>query len=413
MQLTHLVVLGFMLSLFIPHDATAKPFTAMYVIGDSLSDQGNLFNATETLTGLGLPAADHYYQGRFSNGEVCAGFLAERMGLGLAATAIGGTNYAYGGARTEYNVVENPPTEGGFLPGLYPWTLDLERQAFAADGVNDPRGLYVLFSGSNDLADLIGFALVSGFDAASAAVDGVIQGAEEIIEAYVAAGARDILVPNVPDMGLVPHVAGMDPLPGMPADSTLVSDTATALSVRYNTALDEMLMQFNGVNIIRFDTFSLVRKMTNNPAAYGLTNVTAPCYTGFVDPARPNDTVCSTPETYLFWDYEHPTTTVHALLAERMLAALANGLLRDFAREVGSMDLDRSEADSLRTVIANARNLLADGKEQNDGAVLVLLHAFTVKVEALRGILIPAEEADALLARARQITELVEAMERS
>lgn len=411
MKRMHLVVLGLMLLLFIPPGAFARPFTAMYVTGDSLSDQGNLFQATLSLIGSGRPADDHYYQGRFSNGEIYAGLLAEKIGLTLTATAFGGGNYAYGGARTNYNIAENPPTPGGFPPGTYPWTLNLEREAFAAQGVSDPHALYVVFSGSNDIADLIGRSLVFGFESTKPASDQVVLGVKNVIEAYVAAGARDIIVPNVPDLGLVPRVFTRDPLPGMPPGSTLVADTATALAVRYNAALDEMLKGFAGVNIIRFDTFSFFRDVVKNPASNGLTNVTAPCYTGFVDPAGPSDTVCATPETYLFWDNEHPTTAMHALLAKRMLETLTGGLLDDLLHEVNSLGLHRGIAAALQTMVTKAKTMTTDASRFNDGASMGLLHAFVATVRAQRGIFIPADDADALVGRAKQIIELLEALE--
>ena len=47
-------------------------FRHMFVLGDSLSDQGNLLAATTALADTfnlpPIPATDHYYQGRFSNG---------------------------------------------------------------------------------------------------------------------------------------------------------------------------------------------------------------------------------------------------------------------------------------------------------------------------------------------------------
>ena len=410
MKSRFLRIFTFICFLLVPTLVVAKPYSAMYVVGDSLSDQGNLFQATLTLIGSGRPAADHYYLGRFSDGEVYAGLLAEKIGLTLSATAFGGANYAYGGARTAYNTVENPPTPGGFPPGLYPWSLNLEREAFIAQGVNNPRGLYVVFSGSNDIADLIGRSLVFGFDSTKPVSDQAVQGVKKVIEAFVAAGGRDIIVPNLPDLGLVPRVFTRDPLPGMPSGSTLVADTATALTVRYNTALEEMLKGFTGVNIIRFDTFSFFREVVRNPARYGLTNVTAPCYTGFVDPAGPDDTVCTTPQTYLFWDNEHPTTAMHALLAKRMLATLTSSLFDDLLREVNGMKLHKGVATALQKMVIKAKGMIEDRNRFNDGAAMELIQAFNSLVGAQRGILIPTEQADALMERAKQIAELLEAM---
>jgi len=410
MKQMRLVVLGLMLLLLIPFGVLAKPFSAMYVIGDSLSDQGNLFQATLTEVGSGRPAADHYYLGRFADGEIYAGLLAKKVGLTLSATAFGGSNFAYGGTRTNYNIVEDPPSPGGFPPGLYPWTLNLQRQAFAAQGVSDPHALYVVFSGSNDIADLIGRSLVFGFDSTKPASDQVVQGVKQVIEAFVAAGARDIIVPNLPDLGLVPRVFTRDPLPGMPPGSTLVADTATALVVRYNASLDEMLKGFTGVNIIRINTFSFFRDVVKNPATYGLSNVTAACYTGFVDPAGPNDTVCSTPETYLFWDFEHPTTAMHALLAKQMMESLVDGLLSDLARQVSGYGLHKGLTTSLLVMVNKAKQFISDDNRYNDVAAGNLLHAFIALAGAQRGILIPADQADALVERATQVYELQKAM---
>ena len=299
----------------------ASPYDNIYLIGDSLSDQGNLFQATKTLsgTGSGIPASDHYYSGRFSNGEVYSGLLAGRLGSTLAATSLGGNNYAYGGTRTNYNIVENPPSSPGYPPGSYPWTLNLQRQAFVDQNVHDPNALYVVFSGSNDIADLIGATVRFGDAATQASSDLAVQGIRNVIEAYIAAGAQDILVPNLSDLGLVPQVFNRNP-PG----SHLVSDTATRITIRFNNALDAMLNEFSNVNIMRFDTFSLLRDVIDNPGAFGLNNATMPCYTGFVGPAGPTDTVCTNPESYVFWDIVHPTTALHSILANGMLDVINN-----------------------------------------------------------------------------------------
>ena len=57
----------------------APGFSALVVLGDSLSDNGNA--------------------GRFSNGPVWVEHLAEALGLELRPSRLGGTNHAVGGAR--------------------------------------------------------------------------------------------------------------------------------------------------------------------------------------------------------------------------------------------------------------------------------------------------------------------------
>ena len=105
-------------------DNTTVKFKHMVVLGDSLSDQGNLFFATSDLGQAFLlppiPAADHYYMGRFSNGENYAGLLAQKLGITLTPSESGGSNYAFGGARTDYNRVEFRPTVPPPLPNARP-----------------------------------------------------------------------------------------------------------------------------------------------------------------------------------------------------------------------------------------------------------------------------------------------------
>src|SRR5262249_20880781 len=147
--------------------------------------------------------------------------------------------------------------------------------------VHDPdarSALFIVFSGSNDLADLIGPTIRQGgiMPNTLSALNGIVDGIRQILLAFIAAGAHDILVPNLPDVGQVPLVFSQDPLPGQPAGSKLVATTATALTTLYNTALRSMLeeAEFAGVNIIPFDTFSFLRDVVAHPAAFGLTNVT-------------------------------------------------------------------------------------------------------------------------------------------
>jgi outer membrane lipase/esterase len=251
--------------------------------------------------------------------------LAQHLGLNLSASSEGGNNFAYGGTRTNYNrIEENSTTPFDFQDGIYaqnarPWTLNSQRQAFEAQNVNDPNALFVVWSGSNDVGDLIRPTLASGgaFDATSF-INGAIQGVENVIEAYKNAGAKTVLVPNIADLGLIPNITTLNP-----QGTTIVSDTATGLVQAYNASLDNLLNQFTDIDIIRFDTFSFSREIAANPEAFGLTNVEASCYSGFVLADVSNvETVCASEESYAYWDGEHPTTKFHSIIADRMLIAV-------------------------------------------------------------------------------------------
>ena len=304
-------------------DDTTVTFNHMYVLGDSLSDQGNLFFATGDLAQAfdlpPIPAADHYYMGRFSNGENYAGLLARKLGFSLTPSELGGGNYAFGGSRTDYNRVEfrqgvPPPLPNGAYPiGAFPWSLDLQREAFLGDVKRDadPKGLYVVFAGSNDLSDAL-IAAVFLHQNPAPTIAKAVQGIKNVITAFESTGARTVVVLNVGNLGVVPSVTRFGPI---------VSALATTLSQQFNAALTAMLTTVTETNIIVFDTYSFLNDVVAHPGNYGLTNVTQPCFSGYVEP-DPNGTVCAEPDNYAFWDIEHPTTRFHAILADQLYTAV-------------------------------------------------------------------------------------------
>ena len=296
--------------------AAPTSYTSLVVFGDSYSDTGNLFEATTALqasTGQPVqPAPDHHFAGRFSNGPIYTDVLAFGLGTPLQPSLQGGGNYAFGGALTDSNVNELPPFGTGFYAhDAYPWSLTTETQAFAARATQsgaDPNALYIVFSGLQDVS-----AILQG--RAGSTVGGTIAGILNTIETIKAAGGKTVLVPNLPDEGVLPVVTSLEPIvPG-------ISAAATGLTKQYNAALDAALDGVTGIRILRFDTFSLIDNVVANPSHYGFVNATTPCYSGPVTP-DPAGTVCSDQIQYVFWDTEHPTTSFHILLGIEMLYTL-------------------------------------------------------------------------------------------
>ena len=79
---------------------TKLPIKSMYVIGDSLSDQGNLLTATTALGAPshqpGVPDELHYFEGRFSNGVNYIDVLSEKLGIAVTPALSGGLSAAPG-----------------------------------------------------------------------------------------------------------------------------------------------------------------------------------------------------------------------------------------------------------------------------------------------------------------------------
>lgn len=268
-----IVTTGFVLfSFMLPLKATAATFSQIYVFGDSLSDTGNLYNAT------GIPPSPPYYQGRFSNGPVWTEYLASDLGL----TPQQQTNYAFGGANTG---IDNSTSPGAQIP-----SLQQQINSFKATNTSaDSNALYVVWAGADDY--------LGGVTNPAVPVNNLSTAVNSLAD-Y---GAKNIMVLNLPDLGKLPGTSG----------NTQVSTGLSALSQAHNSGLAanlNLLSQQSNVNIIPVDVNSLFNQAIASPSQFNFTNVTDACLT--------QTSVCSNPNQYLFWDDIHPTTAAHELVGE-------------------------------------------------------------------------------------------------
>jgi thermolabile hemolysin len=250
----------------------AGPFDQIVVFGDSLSDTGNLVFIEDQPR----PEPDLYWEGRFSNGPVWVEYLAapERLDAPLK-------NRAFGGAETS---------------SLTPPGLVQQVVLYAADADPfSPDTLFVVWIGGND-------HLNSGRTAPSA-----VNHIEDALEGLARIGARHLLVLNLPDLGAIPDFR----------DAPVEAAQATAFTLEFNAALDNMLAAFSPahpqVALYVFDAYGLSLAVSNDPAAFGFANATDP---------SPNFGQNFERTGYVFWDDKHPTTEMHALLADRVSASL-------------------------------------------------------------------------------------------
>jgi phospholipase/lecithinase/hemolysin len=293
--------------------AYAGPINAIYAFGDSLSDVGNAYIAT----GGAEPGAP-YVNGQFSNGPVWIQDLAAGLGLApLTPSLAGGTDYAFGAAETgptSYNT-SNPASD---LTGP---TGQIAQFLFADPTVNS-NGLYTIWLGANDLADILAGASPSAY---AADIATSVANVDSAIAALAGAGAKNFLIVTVPDLGVTPGATALGPaaagaLSALSAgfDSTLVNGSGPIPSLAALAGLD-------GLNLSVLDTYSLVDSIVADPAAYGLSNATSPCLTGEVNysggtPCSPSVAI---QDQYLFWDEIHPTAAGHAIVAAAALDVLA------------------------------------------------------------------------------------------
>lgn len=297
-----LIAAGALLSpLLTPLAAPAATFTQMFVFGDSLSDTGNLYSQTSSLIpflSVGLPASPPYAQ-KFSNDDLWVEYLADELVPGPAALST--TNYAVGGATTgDFNVIND---FDDILPfPVIPDFNGLQEQVFASylslNPVIDPDALYTLWAGANDY-------LGGGVSDPTVPISNL----EAAIDGFVAAGVKNLLVLNLPDLGRLP-VALADPSR---------SAALTALSTQHNALLSQVVADVSQVTL--FDVNGLFDQVL--AGGFGFSNVTDPCLQGFVAPI-PGLTglPCDNPSEFLFWDNIHPTTRAHGQIAEAVFAEL-------------------------------------------------------------------------------------------
>ncbi len=266
-----------------------EAFSEIIVIGDSLSDAGDLYIKTG-----GFAPLPPYWNGRFSNGTTWVEDLAVKLGLPTPTPSLGAlsnrTDYAFGGAHTDTND----------LLGL---GVGMAQQVtmFQTDLTNSPswdvsQALFVVWGGANDYMNYL-----DNGGALPLPVSNLTQRVEELI----GLGAKNFLTCNLPALGDTPKYRG-------------TAKEATANSLSQQFAIDWRL-QVNALSASNsqcafyyFDVYSAFQNMLTNPAAYGFSNVTDPAYDG--------TTVVSNPDEYLFWDHVHPTRVGHELLATEAYA---------------------------------------------------------------------------------------------
>src|SRR5690348_6902689 len=361
-------ILAGALALAISGSAAAAQFDSVVVFGDSLSDNGNISIAEQ------LPFAPS----RFTTnpGLVSMEHVADFYGITLTPSLTGGTDFAFGGA----GVVNNSPGTPSSVPTL---PAQLQTYLSATGGKADPNALYSVWGGANDLfyaATSAGAAAtaqqliqqniqaqvqlaiannvipndptaIAAFTAqitpivtqqvtaqveAAAGVSTLMDAAQAqasmqqaaqtelgLIAQLGQAGAKRVIVFNLPDVGQTPSSL---------AQGSTATAQITGLSIVYNSALNAGLAQ-TGVDIIPIDTFGLIHEIIADPSRYGFTNVTTPACSnanpslgslgcGPQGSTFPNQYAPGTDQTYLFADGVHPTTAARALLGQYVVSVI-------------------------------------------------------------------------------------------
>lgn len=282
---------------------TFTHFSNTVFFGDSLTDSGHFRPVLIQLVG-----PNGALIGRFTTnpGLVWGEYVAGTYGGNAASDNQGGTDYAVGGARVGVDVM----TGLGPAPSLQ---SQLAAYLAANGGRADANALYSVWGGANDLFS------ITDPTTAPATIGAAVTGEVGLVGALQQAGARYVLVSNIPDLGLTPAYSG----------SPVTAGLGTQLSVGYNTALFQGLAS-QGLRVIPLDAFTLLHEVVADPGLYGFTNVTSPGCGVQPAPAGGSALFCNpasyvapgADQNYLFADDVHPSARAHALIAQYAVSML-------------------------------------------------------------------------------------------
>ncbi|MBW4565305.1 MAG: SGNH/GDSL hydrolase family protein [Mojavia pulchra JT2-VF2] len=291
-----IIITGFLLLSFLfPWKVLAKDYGKIYVFGDSFSDTGNVFNASNGI----IPPSPTYFNGRFSNGSVWVDYLASDLGLTFNPK----NNFAFGGATTGFENLGVPS-----LPGL-----QQQINSFVVGNQTaDPNALYIIWAGTNDYLSYF-------FDSIPNPTK-TIENLSAAVTSLAADGAKDIMVVNLPDLGKMP-VANFDS-----QSSNFFNTLSSTHNSSLNTTLKFLSQQLSpDINIIELNVNSLFDKIIADPEEFGFTNAINSCLgrdLSVVPIDVPTLPVLCNPDKFLFWDEIHPTTATHKLIGELAFSAL-------------------------------------------------------------------------------------------
>ena len=286
--------------------AAADPehgYKRIFIFGASFMDSGNHFVLTgetahppfELINFANYGIGGHHP----TNGRTWVEVLAEDMGLTEWAKpayrnpAFGNYAVSYGRARD----LEPDPLEPSLGDQVQAW---VDNGFCTEEPMHDT--LFIVDSGYRDLLD-IAFG-----EPAGEVFPAVMMSFAENIGRLYGCGARNLLMPNLPDMGTAPITPDGGEASGR------------GLSEAYNAALALYVIgPYSGaMNLSFVNFFEFADTMMDMPVTFGFTNVTDSCIT----PYTTRGAFCKNRDEYFWWDYLHPTKKTHALLAEYAFAHL-------------------------------------------------------------------------------------------
>ncbi|MEO1689143.1 MAG: SGNH/GDSL hydrolase family protein, partial [Pseudomonadota bacterium] len=318
-------------------------FSTVYALGDSLSDSGAFFKATQTLSGIGIPLEALGYAGRFSDGPVFVEVAADLLGAALAPdlpATLGGLTpfdpfdgldpgFAYGSARaTGERTVEDILTEAAATaPELAPLLAllpdealgfdvslggQVERlQATLAAAPPPPGSLATIFIGLNDFQTLDASDPFAALFEGPALVVEILAETEAAARAAAAGGVETIALFTYPPASFLP------PIPGAPPPDPLAEAFLDGLFALHELGLTALTLELRseGVDARLVDYGAMAAAVDADPGGFGLAtlDVVSVLGTGGLDGLPNPASFGFDPDSLGFFDLVHPSAALHGV----------------------------------------------------------------------------------------------------
>ncbi|KAJ3156750.1 hypothetical protein HDU86_003516 [Geranomyces michiganensis] len=296
---------------------TPAAFERLVAFGDSYSDNGNTFRVT------GYPAAP-YFDGRYSNGPTWVEHLANATVGNNNNNTSGFVNMAYGGAYASKAALDKPlnVTAGEFDPPDL--TQQLQYYLGNTTKYPDPKTtLYTVFAGGNDYVN----QFQSGTPNPRKIGGAIVSFVQALHESPL--NATNFVVLTQPSFAGLPIVrqaaaqagnAGSDLLSGAlnltVGHNQVLAGGFAGLAAK-NPALKIRLVDFFGFASESSKTF----KNGTASCVVQAPGVQVPTYRS-TDPK--NVVECRDPDSFFYWDDQHPTAAAHKLLGALALKSLSD-----------------------------------------------------------------------------------------
>jgi thermolabile hemolysin len=273
-----------------------KKIDNIVVLGDSISDNGNLYNMSFDF----VPNRNSWYEGRFTNGPVWADYLSQNMKVNNVDLAIGGVKTTNQMLIEKMDIIQlmlfSPYSQINYIPFYI--RQDLRKT------------LFFVTIGGNDIFSVDELPPAKAYQK----LDKTIDNYELTVRKMIDFGAENIILIEVPELGKLPHYHNKG--------GAVIS--MTNYSNYYNGKMqlmrDKIYKEFKEKGVKIF-VYHLVEYLQKNFKAQ---NIPISCLnvTEFNDEektdvdytSKQGDFIKGCPDT-IYWDDIHPTTYVHKKVA--------------------------------------------------------------------------------------------------